>query len=173
MANVLYASFYIGIALKWADWKHWKLYYPTFLFYMVGDLLYNFLFFRYSMWEYVPIGSDANWATHTHITILIMLIKYPLTILIFLGHLPNKAMKRLLYTMGWTLLYFINELIDLKMGGIIYKHGWNMGWSILFSFVMFNVLAVHYKNPLLAWLLSAAFATFLWNVFHVPSSILK
>lgn len=173
MANVLYATFYIAIAIKWGDWKNRKKYYPTILFFMVGDLLYQFLFFKYSMWEYVPIGNDGNWATHTHISLLIMLIKYPLTIMVFLGHLPEKIGRYFLYVSTWTFLYFINESIDLKVGGIVHKHGWNIGWSTLFSFVMFNILALHYKYPLLAWMCSAAFALFLWKALHVPLTILK
>ncbi len=173
MANLLYAAFYIAIALKWADWKNWKQYYPTILFFMVGDLLYQFLFFRYSMWEYKPIGSDASWAKHTHLSLLVMFIKYPLTMLIFLGHLPEIRGKRFFYILGWTLLYLVNELIDLMTGGIVHKHGWNIAWSALFTFVMFSILSIHYKNPPLAWFLSAAFTVFLWKVFEVPSSILK
>ncbi|XJZ28824.1 CBO0543 family protein [Bacillota bacterium Lsc_1132] len=173
MATILYGLFYIGIALKWADWKNWKQYYPTILFFMVGDLLYQFLFFRYSMWEYVPIGIDANWAKHTHISLLIMFIKYPLTVLIFLGHLPGEKRNRFLYILGWTLLYMVDEAIDLMTGGIVHRHGWNIWWSSLFTFIMFTFLAIHYKNPLFAWLLSAAFAIFLWNQFDVPASILK
>lgn len=173
MVNILYASIYIGAALKWADWKNWKLYYPTILFYMVGDLLYQFLFFNYSMWEYVPIGGDVNWASHTHISLLIMFIKYPLTILIFLANLPERRSWYIFYSFGWTVIYSINESIDLWMGGIVHKHGWNMGWSTLFSFVMFNILTIHYRKPMLAWLVSIIFAIFLWNVFDVPASILK
>ena len=171
--NVLYGAIYIFSAIKWGDWKNWKAYYPTFLFLMVGDLVYQFIFFRHSMWEYVPVGSDKGWAKHTHIAFLIMLIKYPSTILIFLGHLPKVNWKRVIYIVSWTLLYLINEISDIKMGGIVYKNGWSLGWSTLFSLVMFTVLAIHYKNPAIAWILSAIFATFLWNIFDIPQSILK
>lgn len=171
--NVVYGAVFIILAIKWGDWKNWKAYYPTFLFLMVGDLVYQFMFFKHSMWEYVPIGSDTKWAKHTHIAILIMLIKYPVTISIFLGHMPKDMWKKILHIFFWTMIYTINEFSDLKLGALVHKHGWNLGWSALFSFVMFSVLAVHYKYPLLAWVFSAIFATFLWNVFDVQQSILK
>ena len=143
--NVIYGVIFIFSALKWRDWKNWKLYYPTFLFLLVGDLVYQFLFFKHSMWEYVPIGGGKNWATHTHIAFLIMLIKYPITISIFLGHLPKVQWKKMLHILAWTLIYTINEYIDLELGAIVHKNGWNLGWSVLFSFVMFYILAIHIK----------------------------
>lgn len=171
--NVIYAAIFIFCAVKWGDWKNWKAYYPTFLFLMVGDLVYQFLFFNYSMWEFVPVGSDKNWVKHTHIAFLIMLIKYPATVAIFLGHLPRVFWKKTLYIIAWTLVYILNEYIDLKLGAIVHKHGWNLAWSALFSFVLFTILAIHYKRPLIAWIFSAVFAIFLWNVFGIPKSILK
>lgn len=171
--NLLYGVIFIFSAIKWGDLKNWKAYYPTFLFLMVGDLVYQFLFYKYSMWEYVPVGSDKHWAKHTHIAFLIMLLKYPATIVIFLGHIPKVPWKRLVYILLWTLGYVVNEYLDLKIGLMVHKHGWNLGWSTLFSFIMFTVLGIHYKNPLLAWIISALFATFLWNIFGIQQSILK
>lgn len=171
--NVMYGALYIFAAIKWGDWKNWRSYYPTLLFLLVGELLYEFLFFDYSMWEYVPVGSDRKWAKHTHIALLIVAIKYPATILVFLGHLPAKIWKQLLYILLWTVLFSINEYTDLKLGALVHQHGWNMAWSALFSFAMFSILAIHYKNPILAWFFSAAFGTFLWLTFHISTDILK
>ncbi|MEH7300094.1 CBO0543 family protein [Neobacillus drentensis] len=171
--NVIYGAIYIFSAIKWGDWKNWKAYYPTFLFLMVGDLVYQYLFYKHSMWEYVPVGSDKGWAKHTHIAFLVMLIKYPVTISIFLGNMPKSFKKKLVNILFWTFIYTLNEYVDLKLGALVHKNGWNLGWSAIFSFVMFSVLAIHYYKPLLAWILSALYATFLWNVFDISSSILK
>jgi hypothetical protein len=171
--NVIYAAIFIFAAIKWGDWGNWRQYYSTYLFWVVGDLLYQFLFFDHSMWEYVPIGSDQSWAKHTHIVLLIMLIKYPATLLIFLGHLPKTYGKRIIYILGWTLLYIINEKIDLHIGAIVHKNDWNLWWSALFNIVMFTTLAVHYKKPLWAWVISALFSTSLWKIFDLSQSILK
>ena len=171
--NAVYGLFYIFLAIKWGDWKNWKAYYPTILFLMVGDLVYQFLLFNHSMWEYVPVGSDEAWAKHTHIAILIMLIKYPCTLLVFLGNLPSTYGRKLLYIIGWTILYTINEFLDLKMGALVHKNGWNLCWSAFFSFVMFFVLYIHYKNPLFAWILATVYAVFLWNIFHISPNTLK
>ncbi|WP_254842666.1 CBO0543 family protein [Bacillus sp. MRMR6] len=171
--NIIYTLIFIFAAIKWGDWRNWKHYYPTFLFWIVVDLLYQFLFFQYSMWEYVPVGSDKAWAKHTHITLLIMLIKYPATLIIFLGHLPGTNVKRFIYILFWTFLYVAIEKIDLILGGIMHKHGWNLWWSSLFSLVMFTTLAIHYKRPLIAWVISVLFSIFLWNIFNISQSILK
>ena len=173
MVNLLYGAIYIGAVLRWGDLKNWKKYYSSILFFMVGDLLYQFLFFNHSMWVYVPIGNDVNWARHTHISLLIMLIKYPATIFMFLGNLPERRGKRFYYIVGWTGLYFVNESLDLKLGGIRYMNGWNLGWSTLFSFVMFNILALHYKYPLLAWMAAVLFTITLWKIFGLHGDFLK
>jgi hypothetical protein len=171
--NVVYGAIFIFSAIKWGDWKNWRLYYPTYLFLMVGDLVYQFLFFKHSMWEYVPYGSDVNWATHTHIAFLIMLVKYPATILIFLGKMPTTLSKKIIHILVWSLIYVINEFTDLKIGTIIHDHGWNLWWSAFFNLVMFTTLAIHYKKPLVAWVISFIYATFLWNVFDISPDILK
>jgi hypothetical protein len=171
--NVLYGAVYILSAIKWGDWKNWRAYYPTFLFLMMGDLVYQFILFNHSMWEYVPYGSDKGWAKHTHISFLVMLIKYPCTLVIFLGHLPKKNWVKILYIAGWSFIYTINEYLDLRFGALVHRHGWNLAWSAFFSFVMFLVLAVHYKRPFTAWIISALYAIFLWNVFDLHQSILK
>jgi hypothetical protein len=171
--NVLYGAIYIFSAIKWGDWKNWRAYYPTYLFLMVGDLVYQYLFYKHSMWEYVPVGSDKKWATHTHIAFLVILIKYPATVSIFLGKMPHDWWKKIAFILMWTFFYTLNEYSDLKMGGLIHQNGWNLGWSALFSFVMFSVLAIHYRKPLVAWIVSAAFAIFLWNTFNITTTILK
>jgi len=36
--NFVYGFLYLFAAWKWGDWKNWREYYPTILFFIIGDL---------------------------------------------------------------------------------------------------------------------------------------
>lgn len=174
--NALYTFVWLFALWKWGDWRNWKSYYPTLLFFISGDFLYLYLLSdHYPMWRYNPQGIDEQVnLTNTHITFSIMAIKYPATILIFLHRFPGSSiLKRILYISGWVLLYTINEIIDIKLNLIKYSNGWSLKWSIFFNSVMFTILLIHHKRPVAAWILSILFIIFLWNQFDVPSSVFR
>ncbi|WP_227937220.1 hypothetical protein [Alkalihalobacillus deserti] len=51
---------------------------------------------------------------------------------------------------------------------IEYQYGWTLGWSIVALFIMFPLLRLHFKHPLLTYLLFALVCIgFLWW-FNVP-----
>lgn len=162
--------------VKWGDLKYWKKYYPTILFFALWDLVYLYLLSDlYPMWKFSPQGLDANVGlTSAHISLSIILIKYPATAIIYLYNFPNKKkLRQLLYVISWVLIYTLNEFIDFKLNLINYYNGWNLYWSTLFNFVMFLILKTHYTRPLLAWVFSLLFVIFLWNVFDVPSKVFR
>lgn len=172
--NIIYASIYIFAAWKWGDWKNWQRYYPTILFLITGDLLYQYLLHDYSMWKFNPVGADKEVnLTHTHITLLIMAIKYPATVLIFFGQFPSARLKQALYIGGWAALYTINEIATYTMGGISHHNGWNFFWSAQFNLALFIITAIHHKRPLAAWGLSLAYILALWFLQDVPGKVLK
>ncbi|WP_408009737.1 CBO0543 family protein [Pseudalkalibacillus sp. A8] len=165
---------YTLAAWKWGDWRNWKTYYPTILFFLVGDLLYQFLFHDYSMWEFENLRVESLiHLNHTHISLFLMAVKYPATILIYLGNFPKRPIYQFLYILLWVFIYCLNELTNLWLGVISFHNSWHFGWSILFNFSMFVILFVHHKKPLLAWGISAVFIFFLWNVHGIPKDILK
>jgi hypothetical protein len=53
------------------------------------------------------------------------------------------------------LIYFTLEVILLKFSRIEYDYGWNIWWSLGWDCIMFPILSIHHKKPLLAFLLSA------------------
>ena len=125
------------------------------------------------MWEFVPVGLQQFNITHTHVAIMEMIIKYPSTIFLYLGHFPKNRNKQVAYIGLWVLIYTTEEWTKLMQGSMIHEHGWSMGWSILFNIVMFTLLAVHHRRPLLAWVLSVLFIFFLFRVHDVPTTIFK
>lgn len=176
MVNAIYAAIWLGMLWKWGDWRNWKKYYSTILFFVLGDFIYLYLLSDYfPMWRYQPADSDGKIGlTNTHISLSIMVIKYPATILIYLSRFPDQNKKKqLLYFIFWVLLYSVNELIDLKFHLIKYYNGWNFWWSVLFNMVMFYILWIHFRKPLFAWLLSIGFILFLWHTFDIPSTVFR
>ncbi|MHC0037040.1 CBO0543 family protein [Pseudoneobacillus sp. C159] len=143
---------------------------------MLGDFIYLYLLSdRYPMWSYNPQGYDRELGlTNSHISLSIMLIKYPATILVYLGKFPSQgAIKKILYISFWILFYGLNEMIDVKGNLIKYDNGWSLWWSILFNIAMFIILRIHHLRPPLAWALSILFVVFLWKVFEVPSTVFR
>jgi hypothetical protein len=166
---------FLFAGIKWGDWKNWRIYYPTILFFIGGDLFKNTLLHNYLMWEYKEtIFGENILFSHTIINIMIMVIVYPATILIYLGHYPKEIGKRVLWLLLWAFLYSFIEFINLKYLNLIeHHHGWNMIWSIVFNIFMFFIFPIHHKKPLLAISLSILWLLFLWNVHDVPLKILK
>lgn len=176
MVNAIYASIWFLALWKWGDWKNWQKYYATILFFFIGDFIYLYLLSdQYPMWKYTPPASDSSvGVTNTHVSLSIMAIKYPATALIYLSKFPDhNKQKQLLYIGCWVIIYIINEAVDLKFNLIKYYNGWNLWWSVLFDVVMFSILRIHYRNPLLAWLLSIGFIVSLWHIFDVPSTVFR
>lgn len=172
MHTILLTSFILA-AIKWGDWKNWKRYYPTFLFFIIGDLLYQFLLYNKSMWVFHPSFDQALLPNHTIISLVKMLIRYGATVLIFLGHLPAGKYKRMIWILFWAAIYLAIEIAAMKAGIISHHNGWNIYWSLYLDIVIFLVISIHYKNPVLAWILSFFNLIFLWSAFDLTIDILK
>lgn len=168
--HFIYNAAFLIAGYKWGDWKQWKLYYPTILFFIIGDLLKNFLLHHHPMWSYEEtIFGQQILMNHTFISLMIMIIVYPATVLIYLGRFPDSKEKGAFWILLWIFLYTFVEYINKQFLSLIHHHnGWHIGWSILFNFMMFSMIKLHHKNPLLALALSCIWIVFLWKVFNVP-----
>ncbi|MEK5443994.1 CBO0543 family protein [Fredinandcohnia sp. FSL W7-1320] len=175
--NAIYGLIWLAALFIWGDWRNYRKYYPTYLFFLLGDFLYLYLLSdKFAMWTYTPQGVDEGIGlTNTHIVLSIMAIKYPATILIFLGRYPEERswIKQFIYILLWVGIYAVNEAVDLFVGLIRHDHGWSLGWSVLFNLVMFSILRLHYVRPFRAWIASLIFILILWNIFDVPSSVFR
>lgn len=166
---ILINVFYLIAGIIWGDWRNWQRYYPTILFFMIGDFLYNFLLYNKSMW----IFHDLILPNHTMITLLAMTISYTVTVLIYVGRFPIGWKKRSLWFLLWSGIFLSLEYVNNKLGFITYHNGWTMSWSILFTAIIFLILPIHHKKPLLAWLLSIVIVMSLLTIFEVKISDLK
>ncbi|MGG1680022.1 CBO0543 family protein [Neobacillus sp. NRS-1170] len=156
----------VFVGWRWGDWKNWKKYQSTILYIITADLLYNFLCYKYSLWDYEPSIIFPN---HTLANIFVMFVGYTSLILTYLGKFPTKRKNQILWISLWTLSLSLLELMDFKIfGGITYHNGWNPKWNFIFYFVMFSMLPLHNKKPLLAYGLSLIAIIVLLLIFKVP-----
>ncbi|WP_420809401.1 CBO0543 family protein [Aquibacillus halophilus] len=166
---ILVSVFYIIAGFIWGDWRNWRRYYPTFLFFMIGDLLYNFLLFNKPMW----LLNDLILPNHTIISLLYMTTIYFATVLIYLGRFPNGWKQRFFWFLLWLIIYLATEYLNFRLGFIKFYNGWNIWWSALFSGMIFFILPTHHKRPLLAWVISTIFIITLLTIFNVNISDMK
>lgn len=99
----------------------------------------------------------------------------PILTLIYLSHYPEGKtwLKKLFYIVLWIALFGVIEVIAKLLGMISNHHGWSLWWSLMFDFIMFTILAIHYKRPILALVLSGLFIVFLWELFDITFDLLK
>lgn len=135
----------------WGDWRRWEKYYPTILFFILGNLVYRILFHNNLLWLYV-----SPLLNHTLIDILITFTVFPSTLMVFIPNYPRGTSKQVVYIFFWVCLYSAVEYISHILGAFKYDNGWNTLWSILFNISMFSLLYLHYKKPLLAWISAIA-----------------
>ena len=159
-------------AWRFGDWRHWEQYYPTLLFISLVNFIYNLLCYNYPLWEY-----ESPLLKTTGSDVFINLTGMPAMTLLFLTGLTRLMEGRRvlipLYTLGWIACLTSVEWLSYRLGLFSYNHGWTIWWSVLFNFVMFPTMWLHYKRPLLAIGLSVIFAAFLLTYFDVPFSSMK
>ncbi|MFC4802011.1 CBO0543 family protein [Neobacillus sp. GCM10023253] len=168
--HLIFNSLFFIAGIKWGDWRNWRKYHSTILFLWFGDLLYNFLCYDYKMWEYKESIFGLNLLpNHTIITLLIMFVAYPSSVLIYLGKFPKDKIKIVFWVLFWVALFSIIEYINLQYLNLITHHnGWTIGWSVLFNAIIFPMLILHYRYPIVALLISIPIVFFFVIYFNVP-----
>jgi hypothetical protein len=162
------ASVWIASAYKWSDWRNWRKYYPTLLFFGMGDLIYVAVFQKTPLW----ILDTKILAPGINEIFVIFSIFFP-GALIFLSNFPRNLNKQIVYILLWISLYIFIELFTTTIGMQKNYRGWNIWWSLLFNFVMFPLLILHHKNPILAWTASFTFLVIVMKIFNVPFTVSK
>ena len=163
MIRILLAIMFICLCFKWGDWKHWRLFYPTILFYIIFDLSYNILFYKKPLWLYTGSFWNSTFADY-----FVTFVTFPPSIILFLTNFPTKILKQVKYIVFWVFSVSFLEYIVYINGGIKYYNGWNIGWSILFNFIMYPLLFLNYKKPLLSWGIAIPLTFSLMFIFKIP-----
>lgn len=168
LVRIISILIFILGAYRWGDWKNWKKYYPTMLFFAMGDLIYISVFHNKALWKF---PSNFLVASLDEL-LLIFMIFFPTTIW-FLSNYPKKLFAQIAYNVAWIALYMFIEVVDLKLGIIEYYNGWNLWWSLLHNTIQFLLIALHHRKPVLAWTIALIFLAIIMNIFKVPFTVSK
>jgi hypothetical protein len=148
MTLIIISMVCFGLCYKWGIWKNWKLYYPTILFYIIGALTENFITDKNPLWIIYGMTSKDIISDY-----FIACFIFPFVIILFLSNYPKRIKMQIVYVTAFAFVSSLIEFIVFVKKGIIYKNGWNIGWSALLYILVFPMLQLHYRRPLLAWLL--------------------
>ncbi|MFD5853363.1 CBO0543 family protein [Cytobacillus pseudoceanisediminis] len=161
--------FFIIVSLLFGAWKRLNEFYPTLLFWIIGDLLYASLLHDFRVWEFRPVWIDHFiLPTHTIIATAIAFLIYPSVIVVYLGRFPKTNFKRIGWVVFWALIFEGIELIAYFNGSIIHQYGWTLAYSFLFNIITFSLLAIHKWKPWAAWALAFFSILLLWIIFDPP-----
>lgn len=168
IARPTVAILFFLICLKWGDWKNWRKYYPTILYVIVWDLLYNFFTVNHPLWR-----LEHPVLKHTFSDLLIAFVIFPSSILLYLPYVPKRSIvKQTLQIAFWTFLFSLVEAQTIALHTISYHNGWNFWWSVGFNAITFSMIRLHYENSLLAWPISVLLFLIAMIIFKLPLSSL-
>ena len=167
MLKILIAVLFAAACWKWGAWKRWREFYPTILFVIIGDLIYNFIFYNFPLWEYNKLIN------HTISDLFFAFFVYPSVVIVFLTRLPSGFWKQAFYVLLWSLAYMALEYVSLLLGGIEYANGWTILWSLGLYLLGFTLIRVHWRHPFIVWPIAIAFLVLTAYLFKIPFSALK
>jgi hypothetical protein len=161
---------YILCAKFFVDWTRWEEFYPTILYFITCNFAYNFIFYQHTLWMYNFKAVD--WLNHTFIELAFSLIIMPVFIMFFLQYFP-KERRKFFYVAIWVVSFSILEYFSKETELFIHDNEWGILWSTVFNLIMFILLRIHYRKPLLALLLSVPTIIILLFFFHPSFTDLK
>ncbi|MFC4802269.1 MULTISPECIES: CBO0543 family protein [Neobacillus] len=152
---------------RWGDWRNWKEYYPTILFFVTVNFFISIIMYEYPLWTYKESFFIPN---HTIVDFIIAFLIFPQMAFIFLSKYPFQAslLKQIGYASIWVIFGIAIESLFKAANLISYDHGWNFWWSLIVWIFMFFGLRLHHTRPILAWFLCFACTIFLILYFHIP-----
>lgn len=168
LIRLIMACIWVISAHKWSDWKNWKKYYPTMLFFGMGDLIYIVVFHNNLLWKF-----ETHILVHPINELFVIFTIFFCSTIIFLSNFPKKLYAQITYIIFWIALYMIIEFFTLSIGMITHHNGWNIWWSLLHNTIQFPLIILHHKNPILAWSIALAFLVFIMKIFNVPFTVVS
>ena len=168
MYLIFVAAASIIICYKLGDWRNWRKYYSTILFFILSSVVCIVLTYNHPLWLYLSVVIN-----HTFTDLFISITVYPCTIMMFIPHMPRKIPKIILNISIYVAVYTIPELIAVKLGYFTYHNGWNIWCTLIFNYIMFPVIILHYKKPVYAWLIALISPHILFFILKIPYSDIR
>lgn len=155
---------FILAAWRWGDWRNWRKYHATILYFLLGDVFYMALTRNHPLWQHQPWPPIPSYIGVE----LCCLACFASTALIYLGLFPNGVGKSIARIGCWIAVYSSIEAFYVLCGAMKHFNGWTMLDSVLFNLMMFPMLLLHYCRPLLAYVISIPIALAIAIIFQVP-----
>ncbi|GFP76632.1 hypothetical protein bsdtw1_02735 [Clostridium fungisolvens] len=169
LIRVIMSIIWISLAYKFADWKNWKIYYPTLLFYGMGDLIYNVAFKDNLLWKF-----EVDYLVPSINGLFIYFAIFVPIILLYLSKFPKQFIYQVGYILLWIGIFTSIELFTTSIGMQKNYNNWNIWWSVLHNVIMFPIIILHHKKHyVLSWSTALIFLVFIMNIFKVPIFLSK
>jgi len=168
MYHIFLAIVSIAICYKLGDWRNWRKYYSTILFFILSSVVCIVLTYNHPLWLY-----KSEILNQTFSDLLISITVYPSTIMLFIPHLPNGKIKTIRHISYYVAVYSIVEFIASKLGYFSYYNGWNIGYTIIFNYIMFPILILHYRKPVYVWFIVLICPHILFFLLKIPYSTIR
>lgn len=146
--HFLIALFWILVSLKWGNWKNWRAYHATMLYFSAANLFYYLIVQKDWLWVHIPDKLTRYFIFTDPVHIF---ISQPFACLVFLSTMPKKKYAIVLHHIKFIAIFTVFEWFYLKTDYIAYQNGWNLWWSLVFNFVMFPMLLLHHWKLFLAF----------------------
>lgn len=169
--KIIICLMYVLAAWKWANWRNWQKYYPTYVYLLASEGIGFIVTYKHTLWRFYPSFLLPN---HTLMEACVAFVAYPAIVLLYMSRYPNDDLYKKGVWIGlFVILTTFSEVIAHYWGLIVYENGWSLGWTTIFNLVMFIVLRVHYLRPPFAWCLWGVFSAFIWFYFDFSLQDLK
>ncbi|MGH4120414.1 CBO0543 family protein [Clostridium sp.] len=158
----------IVICYKFGDWRNWESYYPTILFFILSNLACILLIYNNPLWFY-----ESKILNRTFSDLFICITVYPSTVILFISRLPKKTSKIILHISIYVAIYTFSELVGIKLGYFTHHNGWNIWYSLVFNYIIFAMLLLHYKKPMYAWIIALISPHILFFIMKIPYNCIR
>ncbi|MGM0851120.1 MAG: CBO0543 family protein [Bacillota bacterium] len=157
MFHVVVIVVIILSSLKWGSWYRWREFLPTIYYFSFFNMFYQYISYTMkAVWE-----LDGFFLNMFVTDTLYTMIAYPCLVVLFLSHYPEEIRMKIFYYFKYIGVATLIEWAAWRMDAIEYFEGWNLWWTLLFYFIMFPMLRLHFKNPVRALLVSVFVIAFL------------
>jgi len=168
MYHIFLAVVSIAICYKLGDWRNWRKYYSTILFLILSNVVCILLTYKHTLWLH-----ETEIINHTFCDLFICITVYPSIVMLFISRFPKKITEIITHISFYVAIFTIAEFIGMTLGYFTHHNGWNIWFSLIFNYILFSVLYLHYKRPLYAWIIALISPHILFFLMKIPYNSIK